>query len=240
MNNDSDLTRSIAALGQAVASLEGRLAQVDAHVRDARAARSDYVSGQVGNLLPAISGGVLERLRAAQPQFVDASVEQAFAQKRKILGLFAPSGYDAALTTLQTRLAHHLERAGDASLPEFDRRLRELEQERVGLDGQLSEARATLNVLRRAWQRATVLPQDAHAQLAEVAGNARPLGRAQGDSAIEAAMWMAFINEVPPTLRPTVQAALDRDDGDDDSDGDASSFTSDDDSATDDRLGAFS
>lgn len=150
---DADISDAIAALGKSLASIKERLAGQDERIAEIRSGRREYLDGEVHRLLPDINSRSLQRLQDEMPGFVDASVQAAFAENRKFLGLFAGSGYRQALLGLQTRLAHRLESGGDAMLASSGKELTFLQADREeiarlqgftqGIYAQLQEVQGT-------------------------------------------------------------------------------------------------
>jgi hypothetical protein len=218
---------AIASIAAAISTIERREAALGKRVARLLYDRKQFLTQKVEvEFLPAINHRVLSGLRLSLPAFVTPVVEQAFAENRKFLGLFAGAGYMHALTLLRTRLASHLERIGYGSLAGLEVEIGQVRAEIAVVNAKGREANDMLRLLQQARDRQVPLPQDVLDNLSTISQNARagrerrrsapsgntapseaPLAAANGTSD-DSDLWLYLLTDVPTSFRTMLYNAV--------------------------------
>lgn len=177
-DNTADLAGAIEALSSALESMERRQGDLATQVSAAKQRRRERLDQLVATLLPDISVLTMERLMQEATSFaVDRKVMDTFEQNLKILWLFKPHGYDAALTLLQAQLKLYLERQG--VVREEDQDITQLESEKATLATQQSEALEMLWLMEKVHRTNTTLPPETVSSINSLAQRGRNLNGAR-------------------------------------------------------------
>lgn len=259
----SDIAAAIEALGQSQAVLGERSDELAMKLAEIDRQRQLYLVASAAQLLPAISGRVLDVLREQVPGFVTTVVEQSFASHGKFLGLFAGRGYAEALTLLQTRLASHLDQIRFGDIRKMDAEAVSLGTKKAAIDARLREARELQHLLKAAQERNIPLPATTAEQVGRIVRAAgtfesipvkpKTVSHASDDADASSDMdsddtdlWFYLLTDIPVSARTLLADALaghGRDQGghrhaEDPAQAVAASECGD--AATDDSLGCFS
>ncbi len=233
-NFNDDALVSAQALQRSLDSIATQLLSFNAALTNAKKKRADHIEAEVERLLPSISDDVLKNLQAAAPSFVDDTVQQAFADNGKFLGIFNRPGYQQAFAALRTRLAQHVDHSRMGALPRMDAELESIITERNELEKMQRETHDSLRMLEQATKNNVVLPPEAMAQISLMAANARDIAdgknaaqlrnerrlpaaiadpalrRFNDDDSDDTDSWVYFATLIPSGLRSTLESELSR------------------------------
>lgn len=172
---DTDIADAINALRESQHAIDERLDGQTERIAALKVKRRRYLYDAVQRLVPDISSGSLRRLQQEMPEFIDASVQSAFADHRKFLGLFAGADYRQALLGLQTRLAHQLEGGRDPVMRESGDELAKLLADRDELTRLQGHTQDILDQLQRLQDSDAPLPAAISEEIARIAEKARAM-----------------------------------------------------------------
>ena len=173
MVNENYSAEAIAAMATVVASLESRIAQLNEQINEEKIKRAQFLHTEVSRLLPDFSSKTFNLLRSRLKAFVDDVVIRAFGDNRKILFLFKPSGYDNALSAIQTRLAHYLDTLRVKPLPQIDEAITRLAAQMAELDARYLSTVDIIRMLKRADEKKIAMPNDVTDYLDTIAQRSR-------------------------------------------------------------------
>lgn len=222
----NELAEAIARLTSVHADLKAREA---AFARDAASLtkeRKGYLVDTAARLLPELSGGTLSNLLREVPDFVTAVVRRAFAENRKILGLFAGRDYRRAVQLTQARLASHLDQVKFGELEGLDIRIVDLTARRTAIEAKSREVAELLSLLQGAAQQGVPMRDDVKSLLqrlmAELGASERARLRGarapapvrarderSGESSDDFAdLWIFWATDIPTSLRTLLLAGI--------------------------------
>lgn len=233
MNNDNEmLEEAIAALSNGTQAMQGRLREVQVRLDEVKRRRAHVLRAEVERLLPAFSARILAGLETEMQAFAGTAVRAVFSQHRKTFGLFKSHGYDSALSTMQARLASHIEQTRPGDFAKLDTEIMTLEAERSRLDLRLHETTLNLTTMTSALNGKGRIGAEARTQLANIVERSRrsassapggvsrfsaysqkgkanrPDDRTDYDTSSDADLWFYAVTDIPASFRMWMLGSL--------------------------------
>ena len=220
-DNQPNLNGAITAISTALESMEKRQAEISTHLMTTKQRRREKLDERIAAHLPDITDETMKTLKQVAPSFAsDIKVTDAFKQYRKQFWIFKPSGYDAALTLLQTQLRRYCEQSGVVN--DEDQEIMKMESQKLTLAKQQTEALEMLRLLEKTKGTNAPLPPDAVTSINSLAQKGRGMGSAsqtkqaavhnnfysgssqstyQSSTDSDSDLWLWMMTDIPTSFR---------------------------------------